>query len=1460
PLIDIQSQEVLFKLPFISKKEIAKLQADAIQWTRDERLELSKWKTAAGCIAPGSDSFANADLCRLVEFDVNNLIETVHANLRTLDEWVLFPKKVWSYRRIESYYLGQIVDYMDAVLEFSGGWIIRNAARVKQWRRSALQIKQTIKTYKLFTDLMIDYQEACDRCKTERLSLMELILKLLVVLPTPPVLPIPKMPDLIVDVSKIQAGVRIAWPDVKFQPELITFPKLPRFSIGIDLTKPQWKQVLPSIPLIPPPPKLPELPSLPPLNLPTLPDIPPPPRLPGPPKQLEPVIKSLGIVFKIYCMIKLGFIPDDEDKLKTKIELITTRGLTPLLPLDLLFTVKTPQIPVNYADQVKVSTMVNLNFDFNQVYDQAAEFARQANSFSSDFSKGINQYTEALSKQVEKYTSPKIRIEEPGINALPLNYDEDKELNNAVGAALQLKSAFAALQEEHEKRSREFAKIPDRLTVEAGMEPFKFGLPRRVPEEGLVLPFQKSLKEYRDHLAAALENNNQLLDQAQLSENFENFSRTLAKMRSPFLNPDSRRYAASRETGVYDSRLLAFQPPVTAPPDISASLPGGAMAGGAAAFAPKTRDIGLFIMDVNGGSKRLINYTLEADSVSRLAHIDIDGDSDEDILYSYGRNVFLKENGRKARRDDTPVFREEDIKFFTVAELMPKGMSPFFPQVTAETSHSASVSFESAGMPELAGFEIVARRSPLFFEEADRSGEEALVVKVPASEKPETALNDLPEGFAYAQVYAVDKDGNRSTAPEKIILAPQVCGDQTPPFANFGRARYKVAIGKTLSLNAEKSFDTESRVIGYALDTDVSADADSDGDKADDRDLWKDLDPASDSDKDGNPANDGDDKIFTLGPYQELGERYMRLTVVDEALNRGYQDITIEVVAPTITLDETALRDHTVAGWVDPPEGNTPITLARFRPGTSSPGWEILRSPSADEGGQYYTNADGKFRVEDLDMRDRLIVRNHEAKIVAEINHRMGIFLKSDGATALPLTYISLLPDVNTDATIDGLDVAYQKSTANRMAGVHLKPMENAAGAGLIFTSLPADNPDTPGAVSVESAAGGAAFPVAVIDVNGSIASAVPNITLRVKSLGLPMKDEVLSEEPVVYEMLWDGRTVAEVLMAVSLPIDEKINIVEAPKAASIRKPIQRIQPKSPFADVDPESAFAKTAQELYKRGIIAGYPSDVRGEILFKPQNPINRAEFTQIALKMLCIVPREEAKKPPSPFLDVLDPSLWFYPAVKEGNIRAFIKGYLAEAREDVSGVKKTPFKPANFITWAEASTVVLAALNEQGIIDVSKANLKAPEGAPWYVPYLEIAKNLRPYMKNPEEGMRDFLITPGEAGLADRIISRRDFAIMAERVLLIHDCQASGKITPPPTPPIDQPPLPLPSEQELNAVLPKEEGMYLLNPPCGNVCPCRAVLGNGADLQPSDIIFAAITGRNGVPIYAKSNEARY
>lgn len=1731
PLVEIETQDVTFNVPTFTRKEIERFKADARQWIEDEQAELDKFKNLFKCF--NRETGFDMERCRIIQVGMEGMINSVAANMRALDEWILFPKKLAQFRSIEAYYLGQIIDYIDTIIQWTGGWVKKNTARVKQWRSSIRNIREILRSWRLLFQLMIDYNQSCDKCKTERYSLKDLILRIFIAIPSPPIIPLPKLPDFIIDVSKIQGGLKIQWPNVKFKPVTVTLPKLPRISIPVDLSIPLFELNLPSIPVIPSPPDLPNLPALPPLPLPKLPDVPPPPTMPGLPGPITAILEFLKKLLKILCIIRLGFIPTDEILLKTRIEEITARPLSPLLPIDLLLTIESPSITISYVDQLIITAFTNLQLDLRFIQQLVEAVAHASNKKVGDIVNKANSLTNDLSRAAERFTTPDLNLNLDG-SALNrrLNFNDEKELSKMLSESfgfdateithygLRVRDALDELNETKKENEKLIASTPQYFMLQMEEEIWKPGMKPVVADSDIVTPFQERLKSYRDRLAERVKDSSRFSDSVALD--LADFSRYVASQKSPFIASSFKKYLAATDDVLYKTdagfgsgklepvkvgqidienvewledeteesaeavlneklekelkgdldrdpdleKLIAStytmpEPPAPVPPSMQSAL-GESSGGGISAGA---QNVGLFFVDTNGQSQRLINYTLEAQSKSFLADIDVDRDGDSDKLYSYGNNLFLKKNRRIAEEAAAPVFRQDDLEFWTVFELLPRGRSPIFPKVLSETSRSASFSFGKPVMNDIAGYEIVAKNSPLFFEnrlpvrtlrthlvpesgdaragttssvlpepqpiyakigavsgsanflgrkrdyvqassgtvhvnsgevlhartnganilwsqngsqETEMSLQNDKFLSVPTSlaggldvrvesgvleivrteenTQPvaagmaiffddevfvnsgeitvsyarggDTALNenekyalkkidsvddplvnlDLDPAFYFAKIYAFDSQGRRSVSSEKLLLSPQICDDASAPIANFGGVQFRVAIGKTLQLDASRSFDAEGRVISYWLDIDVGVDSDGDGSANNDKDLKTDLDPQSDSDGDLNSANDQDSPYFTVGPYSEPSQKQMRLTVRDEALNEGFQDITIEVITPTIVLDADALSSNIITGRLDPPEANVPITIARLRPGTSSQGWDLLHTPSADPGGQYYTNPDGIFTISDADFRERLVVRNAEGVIVAEINTttgrititgdryetrlapssppnlpmRIGIFLKTDPPAGNPLTFVYFVPDVNTDVIIDGPSVAYTAQSARVMSGVHIKPLPEAGELGMGFRILPGTDEELPGAAVLERNG----LRLAVIDVDGDIAPLDSGILTLAKPVS---GSSALADEPVIFEMNFEREPIAEIFISAN-SAEERVEIIDEPRMPT-RPRLSR--PRQPFSDVNNSDAFSATVENLYRRGVIAGYPS-AGGGLEFRPGNPINRAEFTQITLNMLCIVPRPEARSLPSPFYDVLDTNLWFYPALKEGNIRGFIRGYLGESRHESStGQTQTPFKPANQITWAEASTVVLAALYEEGVIDLSTVDLAPDSGEPWYQKYLAIGQNLEPFLRDQSSGGR-YLITAEEALRANEPITRRDFAVMAERVLLISDCESSAMApnedldgdglangverelgTNPQNPDTDRGgvsdfdevqrgtnPADNPADDRLTSpsLERTEEGIYVLRPACGDVCPCRASIGQGADLQPGDLLFAAITGSGGLPIYVKSNEETY
>ena len=92
-------------------------------------------------------------------------------------------------------------------------------------------------------------------------------------------------------------------------------------------------------------------------------------------------------------------------------------------------------------------------------------------------------------------------------------------------------------------------------------------------------------------------------------------------------------------------------------------------------------------------------------------------------------------------------------------------------------------------------------------------------------------------------------------------------------------------------MDASRSFDSMSNIVDYSLDT-------------------------------GDGIKQQTDPKFIIGPYEEVGQKQMKLTVRDEASNEGYQDITVDVITPIIVLDGPPLKSNIISGYVEPVEEN----------------------------------------------------------------------------------------------------------------------------------------------------------------------------------------------------------------------------------------------------------------------------------------------------------------------------------------------------------------------------------------------------------------------------------------------------------------------------------------------------------------------------------------------------------
>jgi hypothetical protein len=187
-------------------------------------------------------------------------------------------------------------------------WLGTNAKRFSQYVDAIVTLIGVIQTWQALIDLSVNRAESCGTCSNDTYDYYSCSLSFLC--PQLPILPIPpfKLPNIYLDMSRINIGMQILLPSFKFTPTTIALPRIPdlprpprlTFDFAIDLSP----FIIPELPILPAPPRLPTLPSLLPQVQLDLPVLPPAPKIPAISPSIRATITAAEFVGKIMCIIK----------------------------------------------------------------------------------------------------------------------------------------------------------------------------------------------------------------------------------------------------------------------------------------------------------------------------------------------------------------------------------------------------------------------------------------------------------------------------------------------------------------------------------------------------------------------------------------------------------------------------------------------------------------------------------------------------------------------------------------------------------------------------------------------------------------------------------------------------------------------------------------------------------------------------------------------------------------------------------------------------------------------------------------------------------------------------------------------------------------------------------------------------------------------------------------------------
>ncbi|MBT4385186.1 hypothetical protein HOD30_05585 [Candidatus Peregrinibacteria bacterium] len=703
PLVDIKPKDTYIHFPWLTEEERLLVKRDWEDWLQDTTGELLRFKQyfSEEGLAQLADPLVQETYDSIVDV-TEDAIQAMEANLAVLEGYKEIPEEILKLRDIQAYYAQIIVCYLDAVLGHFAGYIAENAQRIEAWGQWWVDLQGIIAGWEVLIKASINLMDSCDRCTNQRWSAMQLLFSLFAFIPEFPVIELPKLPDIVLDVSHIQAGVDIIWPDIQFVPETVNIPEIPRIALPTAKLKVDFDFSL-NIPTLPEFPIIFELPELPGLPLPDLPSLPPPPAIPELHPSIKASLKVTSDILRVICIIRNGFVPVPETMLKQQIENLTERGSEFVLPLDLAVKVEWPGFRRDFLERIEVTTYLNLTADFSLLYGLFENFSEQSEELTEDIAEPLNKAMQDLADEIQK-----------AFLFFDVDLEADLEAEGEFGPSSYVPETHAGLQEaedlaasfiDHPMVKDNLAALTQTLgTLQTEIDAWA----DEMPEEYELVATQTMLNEddpilhrYDEILAEGRDLDSDLIARIQdtplsgvasMRENLigyvENLERGTERLRlmdgEEFMtylaqeSPQNDYMFASQESvtipELFDSVVLAENNPgeeekkarLLAAGPYEGDISVGAVSESAGAEAINS---GLYIQDPETGvGTKLIDYSQESDANVEILFVDMDGDGDEDIVYSLGGDVYVKENHNKTARV-TRIARDPQIS--SVSEMAP---------------------------------------------------------------------------------------------------------------------------------------------------------------------------------------------------------------------------------------------------------------------------------------------------------------------------------------------------------------------------------------------------------------------------------------------------------------------------------------------------------------------------------------------------------------------------------------------------------------------------------------------------------------------------------------------------------------------------------------------------------------------------------------------------------------------
>ncbi|MGE3279122.1 MAG: S-layer homology domain-containing protein [Candidatus Altimarinota bacterium] len=393
--------------------------------------------------------------------NVDPFVNGIKKNLEALEVWKKFPRELAKYLNVFEFYIQEVIKLIDQLTSVVLKWWGEFERKLDLWIDAIYSFQQFIALIQLLLDILKGYNKKCGLCTSDRLTLKELILKILFgVVPKFPIIDFPTWPDIRLDFSNVQLGIDVAVPVFDVKTIDLKWPRLPQIkfprfgdvqlsaagnlSLGVSVTLPEVPLVIPAPPALPPLPPLPNIPQI------HLPNLPPAPEVPSILESLLPLMKIIQTVLDIWCLVNKALIPVDEKLLKTQIENLTNRSLNLILPIDLLLEFDilpgdllnslvpfdTIDVQSTFRAGIKVDPLPNLQQTIDQQFHQPMNLFLQqidqwVNQLRQSSQQGLNTLSGDLQNMVDAYSIQQGIQIDGGAN---LNLDVDQDFSELINS------------------------------------------------------------------------------------------------------------------------------------------------------------------------------------------------------------------------------------------------------------------------------------------------------------------------------------------------------------------------------------------------------------------------------------------------------------------------------------------------------------------------------------------------------------------------------------------------------------------------------------------------------------------------------------------------------------------------------------------------------------------------------------------------------------------------------------------------------------------------------------------------------------------------------------------------------------------------------------------------------------------------------------------------------------------